>query len=39
LIAAVPVWRSVHAEIDASLPGDGPDQARRLLGALGNIGS
>lgn len=38
LIAAVPVWRSVHAEIDAALPGDWPDQARRLLGALGNIG-
>ena len=38
LIAAVPVWRSVHAEIDAALPGDGPDQARTLLSALGTVG-
>lgn len=37
LIAAVPVWRSVHAEIDAALPGGGPDQARALLGVLGHI--
>lgn len=38
LIAAAPVWRATHAEIDAALPGDGPDQARTLLSALGNVG-
>lgn len=34
LEAAVPVWRRVHDEIDASLPGGGPDALRQGLAAL-----
>jgi DNA-binding MarR family transcriptional regulator len=32
---AVPVWRRVHAEIDAALPDGGPDALRRALAGLG----
>jgi Transcriptional regulators len=34
LSAAVPIWKRVHAEVDAGLGDDGPDQLRSLLGAI-----
>ena len=34
LVAAVPVWRSTHAEIDQLLPGADPDRLRADLVAL-----
>jgi len=35
LAQAVPVWRRVHAELDAALPKGGPDALRSGLAALG----
>jgi len=34
LAAAVPIWRAVHAEIEAGLPEPGPDALRGALTAL-----
>ncbi len=34
LLAAVPVWRQTHAEIDCLLPGSSTDRLRADLGAL-----
>jgi DNA-binding MarR family transcriptional regulator len=34
LAAAVPIWRTVHAEIEAGLPDPGPDVLRGALTAL-----
>src|SRR5919206_1272325 len=34
LAAAVPIWRKVHAEIEAGLPASGPDALRGALTAL-----
>ncbi|MCK8780510.1 MarR family transcriptional regulator [Rhizobium sp. NTR19] len=34
LSVAVPIWKRVHAEVDAGLGDDGPDQLRSLLGAI-----
>jgi DNA-binding MarR family transcriptional regulator len=34
LAAAVPIWRAVHAEIEAGLPDPGPDALRGALTAL-----
>ena len=34
LAAAVPIWRKVHAEIEAGLPEPGPDALRGALTAL-----
>ncbi|MDQ0390777.1 MarR family winged helix-turn-helix transcriptional regulator [Labrys monachus] len=35
LAAAVPIWQSTHAEVEARLPGADADQLRRDLAALG----
>ena len=34
LAAAVPIWRAVHAEVEAGLPASGPDALRSALNAL-----
>jgi DNA-binding MarR family transcriptional regulator len=34
LAAAVPIWRTVHAEVEARLPDPGPDALRGALAAL-----
>ncbi len=34
LASAVPIWREVHAGIEAGLPGPGPDALRGALNAL-----
>jgi DNA-binding MarR family transcriptional regulator len=34
LAAAVPIWRAVHAEVEAGLPEPGPDALRGALTAL-----
>ncbi len=34
LASAVPIWRAVHAEVEAGLPGSGPDALRGALKAL-----
>ena len=34
LAAAVPIWRAVHAEVEARLPEPGPDALRGALAAL-----
>ena len=34
LASAVPIWRTVHAGIEAGLPGGGPDELRGALNAL-----
>lgn len=34
LAAAVPIWRAVHAEVEAGLPKSGPDALRGALAAL-----
>ena len=35
LAAAVPIWRAIHAEVEAGLPEPGPDALRGALKALG----
>jgi hypothetical protein len=39
LAAAVPIWRSVHAEVEAKLPDPGPDALRGALATLCQPGS
>ncbi len=34
LASAVPIWRAVHAEVEAGLPQPGPDALRAALAAL-----
>src|ERR687893_329742 len=34
LASAVPIWREVHAEVEAGLPKPGPDALRGALAAL-----
>jgi DNA-binding MarR family transcriptional regulator len=39
LAAAVPIWRAIHAEIEAGLPEPGPDALRGALTALCRSGA
>jgi DNA-binding MarR family transcriptional regulator len=39
LVAAVPIWRTTHDEMDATLPAADIAALRRDLGALGGFGS